>query len=91
MMNVSFDTSKRDKTFEERRLDFGDSGKVFASRISTLTDTRNDYGEDRFITMGHLGGRCVVLVWTPRHGTRRIILMRYAHNDKEANWPGSMD
>jgi len=72
-VNVSFDTDKRDKTLEERGLDFGDSGKVFAGRTSTTPDARSNYGEDRFITMGHLNGRCVVLVWTPRHGTARVV------------------
>jgi uncharacterized DUF497 family protein len=54
--------------------------------IKEQIDVRIQYGEDRFITAGHLAGRCVVLVWTPRGGARRIISMRYAHADEEANW-----
>jgi len=90
-VNISFDTDKRDKTLAERALDFGDTGKVAAGRTSTLPDTRKGYGEDRFITMGRLNGRCVVFVWTPRHGTRRIISMRHAHADEEENWRGTVD
>src|ERR1700674_5235937 len=37
-------------------------------------------------TAGHLNGRCVVLVWTPRGEARRIISMRYAHADEETRW-----
>ncbi len=55
-------------------------------RTITVQDVRLDYGEDRFITAGHLAGRCVVLVWTPRDGSRRIISMRYAHAREAAAW-----
>lgn len=59
---------------------------VFAGDTITVQDTRRDYGEDRFITAGYLAGRCVVLVWTPRDGTRRIISMRRTHADEEEAW-----
>lgn len=41
-----------------------------------------DYGETCFITVGHLDGRMVVTVCTPRAGARRIISMRKA-NERE--------
>lgn len=59
---------------------------MFAGVTVTVQDRRRDYGEDRYITAGHLRGRCVVLVWTPRGGARRIISMRHAHADEEARW-----
>ena len=69
-----------------RGLDFADAAFVFEGRTMTIQDQRRDYGEDRFITAGHLDGRCVVLVWTPRDDSRRIISMRFAHADEEAAW-----
>lgn len=48
----------------------------------TAQDSRADYDEDRFITVGWLEVRLVVLVWTPRGEARRIISMRKA-NDRE--------
>ena len=87
-MDISFDPDKRAATLRHRGLDFADSGLVFAGRTITVQDRRRDYGEDRFITAGHLGGRCVVLVWTPRDGARRIISMRFAHADEEKRWFG---
>jgi uncharacterized DUF497 family protein len=87
-LEVSFDPAKRAETLARRGLDFADAEKVFEGRTVTAQDRRRDYGEDRFITAGHLGDRCVVLVWTPRHGTRRVISMRYAHADEEAAWFG---
>lgn len=85
-MDISFDHVKRALTLGQRGLDFADAGMVFAGHTITVQDTRRDYGEDRFITAGYLAGRCVLLVWTPRDGTRRIISMRHAHADEEATW-----
>jgi len=44
--------------------------------------SRFQYQEDRFITVGWLDGQLVVLVWTPRGESRRIISMRKG-NDRE--------
>lgn len=90
-MDISFDPAKRAATLENRGLDFADAGLVFAGRTVTVQDTRQDYGEDRYITAGHLAGRCVVLVWTPRGGARRVISMRHAHADEETRWFGNLD
>ena len=56
--------------------------EVFAGATLTVEDDRQDYGEDRFITIGFLGATMVVLVWTPRDRAHRIISMRKA-NERE--------
>ena len=81
-MGVTFDASKRAKTLAERGLDFSRAGEVFNSKTKTVPDTRQDYGEQRCITIGMLDGRMVVVVWTHRGDMRRIISMRKA-NDRE--------
>ena len=81
-MRIEFDGAKRDKTLAERGLDFARAAEVFEGIHLTAPDSRQDYTEDRFITMGHLDDRLVVLVWTPRDVVRRIISMRKA-NDRE--------
>jgi len=82
-VDISFDPAKRAATLEHRGLDFADAGQVFMGDFVTVQDVRRDYGEDRFVSAGYLNGRCVVLVWTPRNGTRRIISMRHAHENEE--------
>ena len=52
------------------------STKVFRGRHKIVLDSRKDYGEPRFITIGWLDGRMVVLVWTPTRAGRRVISMR---------------
>jgi uncharacterized protein len=81
-MIIEFDAAKREKTLLERGLDFTDSDKVFGGLHFIARDDRSDYGEERFITVGLLDSRMVVIVWTPRDDARRIIFMRYA-NDRE--------
>ena len=81
-MDIEFDPAKRDKTWLERGLDFAQAGQVFYGRYLTMQDLRMPYSEPRFITVGVMGGRMVVLVWTQRGNARRIISMRKA-NDRE--------
>lgn len=81
-VEVTFDPNKRAKTLAERGLDFARAGEVFAGRHFTAPDLREEYGEDRYITVGTLDGRVAVLVWSPRGAARRIISMRKA-NDRE--------
>lgn len=82
-MKISFDEAKRATTLMERGLDFADADQVFAGPTVTIEDSRRDYGETRWITMGLLGQRAVVLVWTPRGcDSRRVISMRHAHDDE---------
>jgi hypothetical protein len=78
----AWDEKKRAKTLAERGLDFARADQVFDGVTVTMEDTRMDYGERRFITVGYLDGRAVVLIWTPRDGGKRIISMRKA-NERE--------
>jgi uncharacterized protein len=82
MMKIAFDASKRLTTLEERGLDMADAAEVVEGVHLTVEDDRCEYGESRYITVGFLAGRMVVLVWTPRGEACRIISMRKA-NDRE--------
>ena len=81
-MDIEYDPAKRDKTWLERGLDFAQAGQVFEGRYLITQGLRMPYSEPRFITVGVMGGRMVVLVWTQRGNARRIISMRKA-NDRE--------
>jgi uncharacterized DUF497 family protein len=81
-VKIVFARAKRDRCFEERGLAFEDAAEIFAAVTLDDDDNRRDYGERRVVTYGHLRGRLVCVVWTPRGGARHVISMRYA-NERE--------
>ncbi len=81
-MRITFDPNKRDLALAERGLDFADAAVVFAGATVEWIDDRQDYGEERRVTVGHLLGRMVIVVWTARGDARHVISMRKA-NDRE--------
>ncbi len=85
-MLVTFDLAKRDATLAERGLDFADAVTVFAGLTLDWRDERADYGEVRWITIGHLMERMVVVVWTARHRGRHVISMRKANVREQARF-----
>lgn len=86
IVDIVFDSAKRDATLQERGLDFARAAEVLAGRTFTQPDQRIDYGEERFITAGRLDGRVVVIVWTCRGHARRIISMRKANEREQARY-----
>jgi uncharacterized DUF497 family protein len=91
MIKITFDPAKRDMTLAQRGLDFADSGEVFAGTVFEQQDRRIDYGEPRFITVGYLRGRMVVVVWTPREGVHHIISMRKANKREQKRFKSKLD
>ena len=81
-MKLEFDQAKRDKTLQERGLDFARAVEVFDGIHFIGQDKRMEYEEDRFITIGWLDANMIVMVWTLRGEVRRIISMRKA-NERE--------
>jgi uncharacterized DUF497 family protein len=81
-MKITFDPEKRAETLRRRQVDFLDAETVFTGPTFTIQDERYPYPEDRFLTVGLLSGRLVIVVWTPVADGRRIISMRKA-NDRE--------
>jgi uncharacterized DUF497 family protein len=56
-MLIEFDTAKRQKTLDERGLDFCDAPQVFQGTHFTASDDRMNYGEPRFFSIGSLHDR----------------------------------
>lgn len=83
-MRISYDPKKRQRTLDERGLDFEDAVTVFEGLTFEVEDTRRDYGEKRVICFGHLADRLVVIGYTKRGTTRHIFSMRKANEREEA-------
>ena len=83
-MRVTYDPEKRERTLDDRGLDFQDAEIVFAGKTLEVEDTRNDYGEVRIICYGLLAGRMVVVGYTPRGADRHVFSMRKANAREQA-------
>ena len=90
-MKISFDPTKRQAALDGRGLDFADAAIVFAGSTITVQDTRQDYGETRFQTVGFLADRMVMVVWTPRNETRHVISMRKCNEREKAIYQKRFD
>ena len=78
-MTLCWDEEKRQRTLEERGLDFARCEEVFAGPTLDFEDTSSSYGERRWITVGFLDAALVVVVRTePDDDCTRIISMRKA-------------
>ena len=90
-MAITFDPEKRERTLAERGLDFGDADGVIDGAVWEFVDDRVDYGEVRITTIGFLGDRMVVLVWTQRGEDRHIISMRKANDREQRRYAQHLD
>ncbi len=85
-MKITFDQTKRDRTLAERGLDFTEATEVFAGPTIDIEDLRFAYPESRFMSVGHLRGRMVIVIWTQAGEARRIISMRKANEREQARY-----
>lgn len=81
-MRYEWDRAKNLTNQQKHGLYFEDAQIVFEGETITFEDNRADYGERRFITLGKLGGRVVIIAHAPRGAGTRIISMRKA-NERE--------
>ena len=77
-MKFEWDEAKRRANYKKHGLDFRDAEKILQGSTITAVDDRQEYGEDRYISLGMLEDLIVVVVHTPRSDRSRIISMRKA-------------
>jgi hypothetical protein len=90
-VRITFDPAKRDRTLVERGLDFGWAAEVFDDFHLTFPDERVDYGEPRFVSVGRLRDRMLIVVWTPRGEARHVISMRKANGREQRRFQERLD
>ena len=82
-MRFIWDESKRQANLNKHGVDFTDAERVFAGPTFTFEDDREDYGEQRWVTLGLLGVQVVVIVHTETEAEIRVISMREADNNEQ--------
>jgi len=82
-MNFEWDNNKREKNLAKHQIDFSDAALIFYDndRIES-NDTRNDYGETRYKTIGIVNDIVLCVVYTKRSEKYRIISARRARKDE---------
>jgi uncharacterized protein len=85
-VRFEWDEAKRRINIRKHSIDFIDVPSVFRGVTVTIEDTRFDYGETRFVTLGLLKGRVVVVVHTEQDDVIRIISVRKATKNEETNY-----
>jgi uncharacterized protein len=78
-VELEWDEQKNRENIRKHGLDLSDAGEIFQAPLVIDLDLRTDYGEDRWIVIGLLGSRTVVVTFTLRGAqTMRIISLRKA-------------
>ena len=81
-MKIEYDPAKKAANLARHGLDFDDAPAVLSGFTFEVSKIGPDGGEARTVSIGHLAGRMVMVVWTWRGPSRRIISMRTC-NEKE--------
>ncbi|MBQ6738181.1 MAG: BrnT family toxin [Synergistaceae bacterium] len=85
-MQFEWDENKRKINIEKHGIDFADAVKIFDGFITSKQDTRADYGEERYVTIGLLSGIEIAVINTPRGNKVRIISVRRARDSERKKY-----
>lgn len=72
-MDLEWDERKRQQVIRQRGIDMVYAALIFEGDVLTRRDDREDYGEDRLISLGLVDDECFVVVHTERNGVTRLI------------------
>jgi uncharacterized protein len=83
-VRYSFYLAKQASNLKKHGLDLADARDVIESGMTvTFEDRRDDYGEERFVTLGPLGDTLVAIVTAETEDHIRIISMRKADRHEQ--------
>jgi uncharacterized DUF497 family protein len=85
-MELEWDAAKREATLAKHEFDFVDAAELLAGPRFEWRDTRRDYGEPPWVTVGLIRGRVCVCVYTRRGRHLRIISLRRANSRQQARF-----
>ena len=85
-MKFEWDEAKNRANIRKHGFDFADAPEVFLGPLLARPDSREEYGEERWIAIGLLRNRVVVLAFAQRAPNliRIISVRKAAKNEREA-------
>ena len=78
-MDFEWDDAKAKANVQKHGVSFHAAAEALAGWVVRKRDLRFDYGEDRWVAIGRHGGTVVVVAFTLRGATVRIISARRAN------------
>jgi uncharacterized protein len=90
-IEFEWDERKRSANIRKHGIDFVDCVKMFDGYTVTVEDTREDYGEQRFVTLGLAKDRVVSVAHTETDRKIRIVSARKATRREEETYFESID
>ena len=85
-MDITFDLRKDALNIEKHRVSLAEAAKLDWDTLQEKPDTRQDYGEERFIGYGFINNRLYCVIFTDRGDKRRIISLRKANPREIKNY-----
>jgi uncharacterized DUF497 family protein len=83
-VQFEWDERKRRLNIQKHGIDFLDAVEIFQGPMLVSLDKRNDYGEDRYVGIGFIRAKVVVVVFTEKHPEIiRLISVRKATKHEE--------
>ena len=77
-MTFEWDPAKNQANIGKHGVAFDTAKRIFEGPVLTWRDDRRAYGEERYISVGRVGGALLVIVHTERDGRTRLISARPA-------------
>jgi len=86
-MKFEWDEQKNRANIRKHGLDFADAEIMFRGLLLVTADTREDYGEQRWIGIGAIGERIIAVIFAERDAeTIRIISLRKADHEERKEY-----
>jgi uncharacterized DUF497 family protein len=77
-VRFEWDERKNQANIRKHGFDFADAWEIFQAPMLMALDTREDYDEDRWVGIGFLKERIIVIVFAEQTDAIRIISLRKA-------------
>ncbi len=90
-MVFEWDEAKNRSNIRKHGFNFAEAEKMFHGFLLVRPDTKEDYGEERWIGIGMIQDRCAFVAFAPRlHDTIRIISLRKANHEERKEYENAV-
>ena len=90
-MKFEWSEAKNRANIRKHGIDFASAREAFTGPMVVSAESRAEYGEERWVALGFLRGRVVVLVFTqPAPDTIRVISIRKANRYEQEEFTDAL-